>query len=128
MKNKLLLNNKTTNHIKFLPLNIEEIPKSKNEQILWCQERFNELEEKANSIFIKTNKKIGYSISVWEMNDLYYTIQSIRSDLKTYNNVVYVNKIKEDSIGIANFLIMNVETIMNDNKTQSIESKEDCIK
>ena len=62
MKNKLLLNNKTKNHIKFLPLNIEGIPHTENEQILWCQARFKELEENANSIFIKTNKKLWKKI------------------------------------------------------------------
>jgi uncharacterized HAD superfamily protein len=125
--NKLLLNNNARNHIKFLPLNNSvEIPETEKERILWCESRFNELSNADNIIrhFTYKNGKKGYSIGVWEYNGLYYLIQCIKNEFGTYNDVIYIEKNKDDLIAIAKFLQKNIITIMSDYKEQILEAKE----
>ena len=62
-------------------------------------------------------------ISVWAHNDLYFLIQCIRNEFKTFNDTLYIGKTKDDMISIAKFLQENVETIMSDYKSQILEAR-----
>lgn len=129
--NKLLLNNNARNHIKIMALyNNPDVPDDEGERIRWCEKMFNNLQnsDKAVRIFSNKHVKKGFAISVWELDGLYYLIQSIRNEFGTYNNVIYINDIKEDTLNIAKFLKENAIGLMNDYRKQILEANEHVIK
>lgn len=126
--NKILLNNKGRNHIKFLPMKntLNDIPADEGDKIRLCKQLFDELQNSSKTInlFMKKDRHKGYQISLWELDDLYYLAQSMRNEFGTYNNVIYITKEKGDAENIAKFLSSNIRTIMNDYKKQIIDAKE----
>ena len=125
--NKLLLADKGRNHIKIFPLYKDvEIPTDEGDKIRWAKARFEELQNAndANRLFICKNVKKGILISVWELNGLYYLIQCIRNEFKTYNVTVYIHNEKEDSLNIAHFLRAHMYEIMEDYKNQILEARD----
>lgn len=126
--NKLLLNNTGRNHIKFFPMQntIQSLPNSDAEKIKWCEQEFNKLQhsDAAKRLCIYKNKSKGYLISVWELDGLYYLVQCIRNEFKTFNDTIYINGNKDDTLSIAKFLRDNIDTIMADYKDQLLEARD----
>ena len=125
--NKLLLNQKARNHIKVFPLyKGAEIPENEGDQIRWAESRFNELQQsdEAKRLFIYKNAKKGILVSVWELNNLYYLVQCIRNEFKTYNTIIYINNEREDTINIAKFIQANAINIMADYKQQILDARD----
>lgn len=126
MKNKILINSRARNHIKLFPLiNGLDIPEDEGDKIRWCEERFKELEEdtKAVKLYNYSSIKKGFSVTVWESKGLYYMVQCIRNEFRTYNTTIYIHNQKQDCINIAKFLRKNVISIMNDYKQQILDAK-----
>lgn len=126
MANKLLLNNKARNHIKVLPLKDFVAPEDEGERIKWCEKTFEDLKnsEDAKRLLLSKDRKKGILIAVWQLNDVFYLIQSMRNEFSSYNNVIYLTKNKDDATNIAKFLIQNHRTIMNDYKKQILDAKD----
>jgi hypothetical protein len=125
MKNKLLLNNKARNHIKVFPVDKTiVIPEGEAEKIKWAESVYKRLELESVNLVTYKNKSRGYMISVWQMDDKYYIIESIRNEFKTFNNTIYINDNKNDSLAIAKFLKDNIITIMSDYKQQLLDAKD----
>lgn len=125
--NKLLLNDRGRNHIKFLPLGdiVPDLPESEADQIKWCRAEFKKLKQSmdAKRLYLHKNRSAGVLISVWEMEGRYYLILCLRNEFKTFNNTIYISKEREDCLSIAKFLKENYETIMTDYKQQIIDAK-----
>lgn len=126
MKSKLLLNEKARNHIKIMPLTDVVLPEDEGDKIRWCEAQYNLLlnSNDAKRLYYYKNVRSGILIAVWELNDLYYIIQSIRNEFKTYNNVIYIHNEKNDCINIAKFLRTNMTEIMADYKQQILDAKD----
>lgn len=126
--NKLLLADKANNYISIFPLKKDiEIPENKEEQIEWCKKTFENLQKstEAKRLHIYRNVKSGILVSVWELDNYYYIIQSIRKPLtREYNNIIYINTEKEDSIQIAKVLTQNYRDYMKNrgNFQENIEN------
>ena len=120
MKSKLLLNERARNHIKIMPLTDVILPEDEGDKIRWCEEQYNLLlnSDDAKRLYYYKNVRSGILIAVWELNDLYYIIQSIRNEYKTYNNVIYIHNERNDCINIAKFLRNNMTEIMSSFKQQ----------
>ena len=114
--NKLLLNQSARNHIKVFPMKnvFDDLPTEEADQIRWCEEQYKRLQQSDNAkrLVIYKNRSKGYLFSVWEADGLYYMIQCIRNEFKTYNDIIYITKDGEDAKSIAKFLYDNVENIM----------------
>ena len=130
--NKLLLNNNARNHIKIFPMRdtIKDLPESEADRIEWCRAEFRKLQHssEAKRLCIYKNKSKGYLISVWELQGLYYLVQCIRNEFKTFNDVIYINDNKDDTLSIAKFLTDNINAIMADYKAQLLEARDALIK
>ena len=125
--NRLLINQHARNHIKIFPLyKGAEIPEDEGDQIRWAKAQFEELQQsnEAERLFIYRSNKKGFLVSVWRLHDLYYIVQCIRNEFRTYNTIIYINNEKEDSINIAKFLQANAITIMKDYKQQILDAKD----
>lgn len=122
--NKLLLNQSARNHIKMYPMkDIFELPEDEGEKIVWCERKFNELQhsDDAERLFIKKNKNKGYLVSVWQLHDLYYLVNCVRTNTHVYITTIYITKDGGDAINIAKFLYQNVEEIMQDTKQSLLD-------
>ena len=129
-KNKLLLNNNNRNHIKIMPLAKDlEIPKEEKEQIIWCKEKFEELQnaQDLKTLWKSVNRKKGYLIALYELNNLYYIVISLRNEFNTYNNTIYIHNIEQDSLNICKFLRQNIQECMSDYKKLIIDAREDYV-
>jgi len=125
MKNKILLNQKGRNHIRIFPLYKDVcIPEDEADKIRWAQAKFEELENssEAERLYIFKSVKKGYLVSVWQLNDLYYLVQSIRNEFSTYNSTIYITNEKNDMLAISKFLRENITTIMKDYKQQILDA------
>ena len=125
--NKVVLNAKGRNHIKFLPMkDTIQFEGEEADKLRKCEELFNRLQnsDDVERLFIQTNRKKGYMISVWKMDNLFYLVQSLKDENKMYINTVYILNSENDSINIAKFVVNNCETLMNDYKTQISEGFE----
>ena len=138
MKNKILLNNNSRNHIKFMPCtNKLDIPQDEKNQIIWCQEKFAELELNGVELNHYSSRKKGILLSVYELNDLYYLVQCLRNeqegifyaktsktkDIKIYNTTIYILESKNDASSIWEFLRKNNSEVMNDYKELMIDAR-----
>lgn len=130
--NKLLLNHRARNHIRFFPMKdaVNDIPSDPALQIKWCQEEFKRLQhsESADRLFLEKHRGLGYMITVWEMNGLYYLIHCLRNEFKTFNTTIYISKNKDDMLSIAKFLKDNIVQIMSDYKSQILEARDALVK
>ena len=130
--NKLLLNERARNHIRFFPMKntIADLPESEGDRIKWCQSEFKRLQhsDTAKRLFYVRHKGKGYQISVWEMDGLYYLVQCLRNEFKTFNDTIYINKERDDTINIAKFLQANIDQIMQDYKNQILEARDDLVR
>lgn len=113
--NKLLLNQSGRNHIKILPL-LDDVtlPTEPGDKIRWCEETYYRLQNNDNAkrLCLYKNRSKGYLISVWEADSVYYLIQCIRNEFKTFNDTIYITKNGEDALAIAKFLKDNVDEIL----------------
>ena len=130
--NKLLLNRRARNHIRFFPMKdtISNLPESESDRIKWCEAEFKRLERNndAKRLVLHKNKAKGYLISVWQMDNLYYLILCLRNEFKTFNDTIYINSEREDTINIAKFLRDNVDQIMSDYKKQLLDARDELLK
>lgn len=130
--NKLLLNERGRNHIKFFPMKdtIADLPENESDRINWCKDKFYELQHRfdVQRLFLVKHKGKGYQISVWEMDGLYYLVQCLRNEFKTFNCTIYINKDKDDCINIAKFLENNITQIMADYKQQILEARDQLLR
>lgn len=130
--NKICLNPKARNHWKVLPYaDSIKVPDGEAQQIKWAEKVVLRLQNDPNIIrhFYYLNKGYGYMISVYELDDKYYLVHSIRNEFKTYNNVVYINdKNLQDLINIAKMMQANIKTIMKDYKDNMMQLRDDIIK
>lgn len=125
--NKLLLSEKKRNHIKIMPLcDFDDIPDDEAGKINWCESKYNELQNSSEAVnlYLYKNAPKGYLISVWQLNNLYYLIQCIRNEFKTYNSVIYINNNENDTLNIAKFLKANIQQIMADYKQQILDARD----
>lgn len=126
--NKLLLNNTARNHIKIFPMKdiFNDIPESEADKIHWCRAQFKHLQHSpdAKRLALYRHKGKGYQISVWELDGLYYLVQCIRNEFKTFNTVIYISKERDDTLNIAKFLQENIEQIMSDYKQQILDARD----
>lgn len=131
--NKLLLNCRSRNHIRFLPAKEGMdlgIPTDDADKIKWCEDRFNQLQHRNDitRLCFYSHTKKGYLITVYEMDNLYYLVLCIRNEFRTYNTTIYIDTEKEQLIGIAKFLDKNNSQIMKDYKNQILEARDALMK
>ena len=123
--NKILLNTKGRNHIRIFPLkNIIEMPEENKTE--FCKKIFVELQQSDNVIkhaYYRHTKK-GYQVSVWELNDKIYLVNCVRDMEHNYVTTIYISDNLNDMLGIAKFLVNNIEDIMKDYKNQILEAPE----
>lgn len=111
--NKLILNNKSHNFIKFYPLNNTTI---EGDDIEWCKSQWDNLLHTATINTQYSNKQIGYLITTLSLGSLYYLVQCLRGP-NGQTVSVYINNNKEDNESIAKFLNENLkETLINTRK------------
>ena len=126
--NKLLLNERARNHIKMFPMKdtVSDLPSDEGDKIRWCESRFKLLQhsDNANRLFYVRHKAKGYQISVWELDGLYYLIECIRNEFKTFNTTIYITKDGNDAVNIAKFVQENIDQIMKDYKNQILEARD----
>lgn len=125
--NKILLNQKGRNHIKVMLLKDSELdmPIDGAEQIKFCEKIFATLQqEEATRHYYYRNVKKGYQITVYQIGDMVYLTNCIRDLDHNYVSTIYVSKNLNDMLGIAKFLVSNIDDIMKDYKNQIIEGKE----
>lgn len=125
--NKIILNKSGRNHIRIFPLkNIIPLPEDAAERIRLCQSVFVELQQsddvKKHAYYRHTKK--GYQVSVWELNQKIYLVNCIRDLDHNYITTIYISDNLNDMLGIAKFLVSNIDDIMKDYKNQIIEGKE----
>lgn len=125
--NKIILNKNGRNHIRIFPLkNIIELPEDGAERIKLCQSIFVNLQQSNNAIkyaYYRHTKK-GYQVSVWQLDDKIYLVNCIRDLDYNYVTTIYISDNLNDMLGIAKFLVSNIDDIMHDYKNQIIEGKE----
>lgn len=130
--NKLLLNERARNHIRFFPMKntFDDIPSDAGEKIKWCESKFKALQHSndAHRLSIHKHRTKGYMVTVWEFDGLYYLVQCLRNEFKTFNTTIYISKDKQDMINIAAFIEQNIETIMSDYKQQILDARDALIK
>lgn len=129
--NKLLLNQSARNHIKFFPMKdtIDDLPETEADRIRWCRKEYYKLQNSTDAKRLVIYKKRGnYQISVWELDGLYYLVQCLRNEFKTYNTIIYISKYKEDMLSIAKFLQENIDQIMQDYKDQILDARDELVK
>ena len=123
--NKILLNTKGRNHIRIFPLkNIIEIPEENTSK--FCEQIFVELQQSEDVIrhaYYRHTKK-GYQVSVWELNNKIYLVNCVRDMEHNYITTIYIGDNLNDMLGIAKFLVNNIEEMMKDYKNQIIEAPE----
>ena len=132
MVNKLLINERARHHIKMFPMSKLglDLPEDEGDKIRWCENQFKKLQhaDNAKRLVIYKNKAKGYMISVWQMGALYYLIQCIRNEFKTFNDTIYISDCGEDLLSIAKFLEQNIIQIMADYKEQILEARNQLLK
>lgn len=130
MKNKLFLNDKGRNHIKVLPLSDAglTVPTDDAEKIRWCKSVYTNLKNRGVNVETFKNRAKGYLIGVWELDGLYYLIQSIRNFSGVFVNTIYISKERGDLLSIAKFLKENADTIMDDYKQQIWDARNELLK
>lgn len=130
--NKLLLNQTARNHIRFFPMEgtIPDLPETEAERIRWCEQRFKQLQDsfEAKRLALYKNRSKGYQISVWRMDGLYYIVQCLRNEWKTFNDTIYITKDGDDAVAIAKFLHDNIEEIKADYKQQILDARDALLK
>ena len=130
--NKLLLNERARNHIKIFPMadTVPGLPTDPGDRIRWCESRFKLLQhaDNAERLFYVRHKGKGYQISVWELDGLYYLIECIRNEFKTFNTTIYITKDGDDAVNIAKFVQSNIDQIMKDYKEQILEARDALLK
>lgn len=126
--NKLLLNHRARNHIKFFPMEntIDNLPESEADRIRWCAAEFKKLQHsnEAKRLCLYKHRSKGYMISVWELDGLYYLVQCLRNEFKTFNSTIYISKERDDMLSIAKFVQENIEQIMRDYKEQILDARD----
>ena len=126
--NKLLLNEKARNHIRFFPMKGVELdlPEDEADRIRWCENEFDKLQHSmdANRLAFYKHRNKGYLISVWEMEGRYYLIQCLRNEFKTFNTTIYISNDKDDCLNIAKFLDKNADQVMKDYKQQILDARD----
>lgn len=132
MNNKICLNQKARNHWKIMPATESiKVPKEERSQLKWAESLVLRLQNdsKLKRHFIYVNRGYGYMIGVYELEDRYYLIHSIRNEFKSYNNVVYINdRNLDDLINIGKMMQANIKTIMRDYKDNMMRLRDDIIK
>lgn len=130
--NKLLLNRAGRNHIRFFPMpdTVPDIPDLEADRIRWCESRYKALERdpEAKRLCLYKNRTKGYLVSVWESGGLYYLIQCIRNEWKTFDDTIYVTKDGNDAVAIAKFVHENIETIMADYRQQILDARDQLLR
>lgn len=130
--NKLLLNHKARNHIRFFPMKdtVTDLPEDEGDKIRWCKDRFHTLQHSndAKRLFLAKHKGKGYMISVWEFDGLCYLIECLRNEFKTFNTTIYITKDKSDALHIADFIEKNITQIMQDYKDQILQARDALLK
>lgn len=125
--NKILLNTKGRNHIRIFPLkDIIKMPEDGAEKIKLCESIFVELQQSDNAVrhaYYRHTKK-GYQVSVWELNNKIYLVNCVRDMEHNYVTTIYIGDNLNDMLGIAKFLVNNIEEMMEDYKNQIIEAPE----
>ena len=126
--NKIILNKNGRNHIRIFPLKgIIEMPENEAKKIELCKSIFQELQQSDNVIkhaYYRHTKK-GYQVSVWELNQKIYLVNCIRDLDYNYITTIYIGDNLNDMLGIAKFLVNNIDEIMRDYKNQILEGKEE---
>lgn len=126
--NKLLLNERARHHIKIFPMKdtAPDLPDTEIERIRWCKAKYKELQhsDEARRLALFKHRGKGYLIAVWEMKGLYYLIECIRNEFKTFNDTIYITKDGDDAVNIAKFLVANIDTIMADYKAQLLDARD----
>lgn len=130
--NRLLLNQTGRNHIRIFPMKdtVQDLPESEADRIRWCEARYKALEAdpEAKRLCLYKNRTKGYLVSVWESKGLYYLIQCIRNEWKTFDDTIYVTKDGDDAVAIAKFVHENIETIMADYKQQILDARDQLLR
>lgn len=129
--NKLLLRQNARNHIKIFPMkDLFELPEDEGDKIRWCEEKFKLLQHSDNAVrtYLQRNNKKGYLISVWQLGELFYLVNCIRTNTQTYVTTIYITKDGLDANSIAKFLYENVSEIMNDTKQSLLDYYKTVVK
>lgn len=120
--NKLLLNPKARNHIKYQPLSLDNIPEDESEQIKMVEDLYDELVDKGVILYEKV--KIGsHSIKTVRLDERYFIVTSLRNEFGTYNNRIDEIKNRNDAVAVATFIGKNIRTTMKDYKKQILDAK-----
>jgi len=113
MKNKIVLNPNSRNHIRYLPLKTTPIPTDEGEQIKLAEKLYDNLCEYGEIKYQKV--KTGYSsIYVVAYNNLFYVVLSLRNEFGTYNNTMYELGTENDALVIAKFIGKHINACMQD--------------
>lgn len=119
-KNKLVIDPHGRNHFKFMPADLEGWPENEGEQLKKIERIYKDLVENGEIIFT-ASKKGAYSIKCVELK-LYYIVVCIKNEFKTFNNIIYEIKSKNDALAISKFVAKNIKTTMADYKTQILDA------
>lgn len=121
--NKLVLNPKGRNHIRYMALSTTVMPESEKEQLNMVEAIYNALCQYGVIIYERVRSG-NYSVKAVEHCGDYYVIISLRNEFNTYNNTIYEISSKDDAINIAKFVGKNMRTIMKDYKKQVLDAKD----
>ena len=134
--NKLRLNNKINNNIKFFPLGFDLDAKNAKEEIEWAEKTWNYLlndeKLKRHSFYSKNLKETKYIITVYSDDKYTYLIQCLRTKWNTDSTMVYMQPVSEDNINdfkaIAKFMHLNNNTLTKNYKQLLLDAKASTLK
>ena len=127
--NKLLMNERKRNHIRFLFAGElpEWLPEDEGDRIRWAESEFERLRQdpSARRLSLFSNKRKGYLVSVWTLGGKTYVIQCLRTiSGETYVSTIYLGLTESDALAVAKFLRENADTIMRDYKRQILDARD----
>ena len=133
--NKLRLNNKINNNIKFYPLNFELKYETAKEEIEWAEKTWNHLLNdnlNRHSFYSRNLPNSKYIITVYNDEQYVYLIQCLRTKWNTDSTLVYMQPLSEDNINdfkaIAKFMHLNNNTLTKNYKELLLDAKAYTIK
>ena len=123
-KNKLVIDPHGRNHFKFWPYSLENWPEDEGEQLRKIEKLYNKMVTDGVILYEKV-KRGSHTIRCVELDDMYYIIICMRNEFKTYNNVIYEFKSKNDALQISKLTGKNILTLMSDYKKMMLDAKKE---
>lgn len=126
-KNKLVINPHGRNHFKFWPYNVDEWPTDEGEQIRKIEQLYNKMTLDGIILYEKVRRG-SHAIRCVELEGMYYIVVCMKNEFKTYNNVIYEFKSKNDAIKVSQLIGKNILTMMSDYKKMMLDASKKIAK